>query len=147
MKELKNKEIIFGLMALIVLCILAIVLIVRRENDDMSNDSPIRVEEIAIENTDVAAEAKKPLQAAAKDDISNLAIKEEEVQTEVSKGEVISSKKVGESSSFHTEPKYKEYTGEEMWQLEEIYYYWMDYKLDAVDDLIHLPRVFIRVND
>lgn len=147
MKELKNKEIIFGLMALIVLCILAIVLIVRRENDDMSNDSPIRVEEIAIENTDVAAEAKKPLQAAAKDDISNLAIKEEEVQTEVSKGEVISSKQVGESSSFHTEPKYKEYTGEEMWQLEEIYYYWMDYKLDAVDDLIHLPRVRTITNE
>ncbi len=149
MKELKKKEIIIGLIALIILCILAIVLIVKRENNDVSNDSISKVEEIAIDTTDVGAEteAKKPLQAAAKDEIDNLAIKEEEIQTQSSKGEVISSKRVGESSSFHTEPKYREYTGEEMWQLEEIYNYWMDYKLDAVDDLIHLPRVRTLTNE
>jgi len=159
MKELKNKEIIFGLAVLIVLCILALVLIIRRENrDDMAKGNPVIVEEIPIENEEVTVaveeEVQKPLQASVTDEISNLGIKDEppvekteEIQADVSKGEVISSKQVGLGSEFHTEPQYREYRGDEMWQLEEIYYYWMEYKLDAVNDLIRLPRVRTLTNE
>jgi hypothetical protein len=148
MKELKNKEIIIGLAALIVLCILAIVLIVKRESDeDMAYDNAASVEEFAIEEEYAAAEASEPLQASLPAEPDNLAITEEESQTEIAKGEIISTTKVGEVASFHTEPKLRAYKGEDMWQMEEIYYYWAEYKLDAVDDLIHLPRVRMITNE
>ncbi len=148
MKELKNKEIIMGLAALIVLCIIAIVLIVKRESgEDKAKGDAASIEEIAIEQEYAAADVAEPIQASLPAELNNLAITEEESQTEIEKGEIISTTKVGEASSFHTEPKYKEYKGEEMWQLEEIYYYWMEYKLDAVDDLIHLPRVRMITNE
>ena len=116
-------------------------------NEDKAKDQVASVEEIAIEEEYAAAEASEPLQASLPDELNNLAITEEESQTEIEKGEIISATKVGEAASFHTEPKYKEYKGEEMWQMEEIYHYWMDYKLDAVDDLIHLPRVRTITNE
>jgi len=147
MKELKKKEIIIGLAALIVLCILAIVLIIKRENkDDISKSNVVKVEEFAIEDSG-ADEEEEALQASVTAEISNLAIDEEELQSKVAKGEVVSSRKIGETASFHTEPEYKEYIGDGMWQLEEIYYFWKDYKLDAVDDLIHLPRVRTITNE
>lgn len=149
MKELKNKEIILlGLTALIVLGILAIVLIIRREsNKHVAEDNVASVEEYAIEEQYAAAEEAEPIQASLPDELNNLAITEEESQTEIEKGEIISTTKVGEAASFHTEPKLREYKGEETWQLEEIYYYWTEYKLDAVDDLIHLPRVRMITNE
>lgn len=154
MKELKNKEIIIGLAALIVLCIIAIVLIVKRENRaDSAKNEAVSVEEIVIEEDDAEEEALEPLVASLPEEIDNLAITEEYslpdniAMAEISEGELITSKSLGESAGFHTEPEYKEYTGEEMWQLEEIYYYWKDYKLDAVDDLIHLPRVRTLTNE
>ncbi len=148
MKELKNKEIIIGLAALIVLCIIAIVLIIKRESgDDKVKDNVASVEEIAIEAEEAEAAEDEPLLASMPEELNNLGITEEESQTEIEKGEIISTTKVGEAASFHTEPKLKEYKGEEMWQLEEIFHYWMDYKLEAVDDLIHLPRVRTITNE
>jgi len=157
MKELKNKEIIIGLIVLIALCILAIVLILRREDRNDRAEGNVIVEEIPIE-AEVAveeeAEEVEPLQASVMDEIDNLAIVDEEPdadvgnsQTVIADGEIISNKKAGVGSEYHTEPKYREYTGEEMWQLEEIYYYWMEYKLDAVNDLIRLPRVRTLTNE
>ena len=153
MKEIRNKEIIIGLAALIVLCVIAIVLIVKRENgNDNAKSEAVSVEEIAIEEGYDAAEASEPLAASIPDEINNLAITEEAEMDEVAlgeitKGEVIASKTIEESAEFHTEPEYKEYKGDEMWQLEEIYHYWNEYKLDAVDDLIHLPRVRTLTNE
>lgn len=150
MKELKNKEIIIGLVALIVLSIVAIVLIVRREfPKNEEKDEMIVAQEMAIDDTqNDNIDNNKPAQASASMELQDkLAIKEEEEQTVVADGEVISSKKIGEAAAFHTEPQYKEYTGEEMWQLEEIYHYWKEYKLDAVEDLIRLPRVRTITNE
>ena len=39
--------------------------------------------------------------------------------SEFYEGEIISKQKAGVGNEFHTEPKYREYTGEELWQLEE----------------------------
>lgn len=155
MKELRNKEIIIGLVALIVLCILAIVLIVKREGKDTTENSNLLVEELAIDNENTVSQVKESSQAVIVEEISNLAIKDEEEtqeqqqeeQPQIAKGEVISAKKADEESVFHTMPTYKEYTGEEMWQLEEIFYYWQEYKLEAVEDLIRLPRVRTITNE
>ena len=160
MKEVKNKEIVIGLIVLILLCVLAIALIVTRESrNDTAKGNTVVVEEIPID--DVQAEAvqqdepedsiKQP--EAVKEEIRNLGIKDEslvvtqEAQAEVSEGEIISAKQAGVGTEFHTEPQYREYKGDEMWQLEELYYYWMDYKLDAVNDLIRLPRVRTLTNE
>ena len=154
MKEIRNREIIIGLAVLIVLCIVAIVLIVKREGGSNSDgDDVVSVEEIAIEEEYAEAEEVEPIAASMPDEINNLAITEEYnvpdniAMAEISEGEVISTKSLGESAGFHTKPEYIEYTGEEMWQLEEIYHYWKDYKLDAVEDLIHLPRVRMITNE
>ena len=145
MKEIKNKEVIIGLLALIILCILAIGLIIRREfPKDEKKDGMFAVEEYAIEEQQKAEEpvAEALPAKTAMDADKNIAIKDESLQqAKVEQGAVISTKKKGEASAYHTEPTYKEYTGEDMWQLEEIYYYWKDYKLEAVEDLIRLPRV------
>lgn len=151
MKELRNKEIIFGLVTLIVLCIVAIVLIVKREGGDgITKGNPLN-EEYAIDNENTATQISETSQVLVTEEISNLAINDEEdmeeAQPQIAKGEVVSSKITGAESSFHTTPEYKEYTGEGMWQLEEIFYYWQEYKLDAVNDLIHLPRVRTLTNE
>ena len=96
MKELKNKEIIFGLAALIVLCIIAIVLIIKRESDDdKAKDNVASVEEIAIEAEEAEAAEDEPLLASVPEELNNLGITEEESQTEIEKGEIISTTKVG----------------------------------------------------
>ena len=153
MKELKNKQIIIGLVALIVLLILAIILILRRES---STDTPkkeyVAVEELPIadkdakeaENADIdlafPEQTNNPVTTSEISVVDNLAI--EPIQ-QVSGNTIYYDK----SMQYHPEPVYKEYTGEEMWQLEEIYAYWNEYKLDAVDDLIHLPRVRTITNE
>ena len=69
------------------------------------------MEEFAIEEEYAAAEASEPLQASLPAEPDNLAITEEESQTEIAKGEIISTTKVGEAASFHTEPKLRAYKG------------------------------------
>ena len=181
MKGIKNKEIIIGLIALIFLCIMAIILILKREvaDDEVTtpaievqeivtkeeiahNEQVVTKEELVIkeEHAEKVTEtegAKESLQESLTDEVDNIGIKDgplsvtkENDKTEISKGEIISNKKQNaesKSNEFHTEPKYREYTGEEMWQLEELYYYWMEYKLEAVDDLIRLPRVRMITNE
>ena len=169
MKELKNKEIIIGLIVLIVLCIVAIVLIIRRESPkDTADNSPMVVEEKTEydEEADMqlAEEPKGALEAEeVQAAIDNLAITDEPDADMVNDTEKSSKKesesvekaelalyeeaKVLEAGGYHTEPELKTYTGEDMWQLEELYNYWIDYKLEAVDDLIRLPRVRTLTNE
>ena len=154
MKDIKNKEIIIGLIALIVLSILAIVLIIKRElpKDEKANRKAV-VEELQIEETaEQEAANEKTAIADNKDAQADIALAEE--KDNVSEDELAIAKAKAnlaiypkEPSKYHTEPRYKEYTGDEMWQMEEIYAYWDEYKLEAVDDLIHLPRVRTLTNE
>ena len=163
MKEIKNKEIIIGLIALIILCIVAIVLIIRRESPkDTADNSAVVVEE-KIEYNEEAdvqlSEEQKGVSEVEKAQaaIDNLAITDEPDAEDSVKKESASVEKaelalyeeaeVLAEGGYHTEPELKAYTGEDMWQLEELYNYWIDYKLEAVDDLIRLPRVRTLTNE
>jgi len=158
MKELKNKQIIIGLIALIILCILAIVLIFRRENSadtqkkgtDTQQNEYVAVEELPIADDEAMPE---DLDGGFEDEANNPAVTSEIVMLDnlgIEPVQSVSGNYILDKDDplqFHTEPVYKEYTGEDMWQLEEIYGYWSQSRLDAVDDLIHLPRVRTITNE
>ena len=154
MKELKNKEVVIGLIALIILCILAIFLILKREfPQDQKNK--VSVEEINIENAasqenTASMEVENGLFVSEKENNAMEAeqIKEPEAEESQKQSSDVDSVQnlglkeyTGGLSEFYTAPQYAEYTGEDMWQLEELFAYWDDYQLDAVDDLIRLPRL------
>ena len=173
MKELKNKDVIIGLIVLIILCVAAIILIIRREfPDEEKKDYTVQIsaEEEAPEEIPVKAALGGMTQEealAAKAEAEILAIQQEaaakakENKTKVEENKnnlltdtdnvqdiaITTEKKADSLNAFHTEPQYKAYTGEEMWQLEELYFYWNEYKLEAVDDLIRLPRVRTMTNE
>lgn len=150
MKTIKNKEVIIGLIALIILCILAIFLIIKREFPkenrpkapiEILEDKDLGMSENAVgdleedSNNQELTKADKeefsePEEVAAKADVS--------LADEVNRLGIADTAK---ETVYYTAPKYVPYDGEDMWQLEELYFYWNDYKLDAVDDLIRLPRV------
>ena len=146
MKELKNKEVIIGLIAFIILCMIAIFLILKREfpqeqknmvsveemnmEDGIQGENELFAEEnaddvvgVELVKTPEAQEEQK--QTAGSDTVQNLGLKEY----------------ADTLSEFYTAPQYVEYTGEDMWQLEELFGYWDAYHLEAVDDLIRLPRL------
>lgn len=154
MKELKNKEIIIGLIVLIVLSIVAIVLILRREfpeEEKWVKTEPIEMAEESID-TESAVDTQNKARVEAAVENKNLGIIDEKttdtpvVISNNEKAEIalFEEHKAGE---YHSQPDLKEYTGDEMWQLEEIYYYWDEYKLEAVEDLIRLPRVRTLTNE
>lgn len=154
MKDIKNKEIIIGLIALIVLSIVAIFLIVKREFPKNESKKNVAVEELQIEEAfeDEDAAVDKEQEADKASTPAKLSLEEEKDEEDKESVAVAEAKAnlaiyPKEPNEYHTEPKYKEYTGDEMWQLEEIYAYWDEYKLEAVDDLIHLPRVRTLTNE
>ena len=154
MKELKNKEVVIGLITLIILCILAIFLILKREFPQEQKNK-VSVEEINIENAasqehTASMEVENGLFASEKEKDAMEAEQIKEAEAEKSQkqsSDVDSVQNLGLKeytdglSEFYTAPQYAEYTGEDMWQLEELFAYWDDYQLDAVDDLIRLPRL------
>lgn len=124
MKEWKNKEVIIGLIALIILCIVAIVLILKREFPDRQKNQSTY--ETDIENADQKQELSKTDNEKETDPIPALGLKTEDANS---------------LQEYYTAPKYIVYKGKEIGQLEELFFYWDEYKLDAVNDLIHLPRL------
>lgn len=167
MKDLKNKDVILGLIVLIILCVVALVLIVKREFPQEINKEieavPIAMEESALaedaggSNTTTVTTGSnaKEEEALRKEKTQEEAAFKEKEQT--AKEEILLQQDKMESlalgsqpaqiKEFAEAPVYTEYTGEEMWQLEEIYAYWNDYQLEAVDDLIRLPRVRTMTNE
>lgn len=150
MKTIKNKEVIIGLIALIILCILAIFLIIKREfPKENSKKAPIEIIEdkdaAMSENEEQDPEADIIKQELAKVEKEELAkSKETSSKTEISMADEMNQLGIsdtGKETVYYTAPKYAPYDGEDMWQLEELYFYWNDYKLDAVNDLLRLPRV------
>lgn len=167
MKEIKNKEIVIGLIVLIFLSIIAILLIVRREfpEEKNINEAAVTEEKIDYEDNIKEPEAAKQEAAIAESVQENLAIQDENADKEVKEEKeateaagtveknqmaelaLYSEAELAAVGGYHPEPVLKEYTGEDMWQLEELYHYWIEYKLDAVNDLIHLPRVRTLTNE
>lgn len=171
MKELKNKEIVIGLIVLIVLCVIALGLIIKREfpqeKGSQMAEHLVVAEEAAEE--EILAEDGAAGNAVAVDE-QEVSIKEVEgkrqntntqdsgqAKKQAADKEILLEQEKIESLALGTQavqvdefaqpPVYAEYTGEEMWQLEELYGYWKDYQLEAVDDLIRLPRVRTLTNE
>lgn len=159
MKELKNKEVIIGLTALIILCIIAIFLILKREFPQ-NQKNEVSVEEINMEGAahqegaDSYESVKEPHMEGVVAEEDALEAEEElkntaELQAAQKKqsSSADSMEKLGlkefadQAGGYYTSPQYAEYSGEDMWQLEELFFYWDDYQLEAVDDLIRLPRL------
>lgn len=140
MKALKNKEIIIGLILLIVLCVLALILIIKREFPETGKKNVIVTESKETETEWAENEPK----ITEDDGEKNTESGENALQKEQSTGvmEQLELPRTDKSvAEYYTSPGYLEYDGDEMSQLEELLYYWNEYKLDAVDDLIRLPRL------
>lgn len=154
MKELKNKEVVIGLVILIILCVVALALIIKREFPGEKSSQivqpPVATEEFqdaqaGYQAADLEVDVKDS-EAGTKTEA--LEKEENEVLLQADKMEslALNSKSV-ETVEFAQPPVFVKYTGEEMWQLEELYGYWKDYQLEAVDDLIRLPRVRTLTNE
>lgn len=129
MRKLKNKEIIAGLFLLIILSIIAMVLIVKREIGQNEN-----------KNSGVVVGSEKSEAAEAKPS------KEETQTTEVAMADTIQTNMAADkvtaslTTGYYTKASMKENRKEDT-QMSELFFYWDAYKLDAVDDLIRLDRV------
>lgn len=156
MKELKNKEVIIGLIVLIILLAMALVLIVRRESRQMDGDRmPDKyVTEEKKEAGQEQPQAEKKDAVSLDDEMKELQLAEP-AEAEVSLGKesvkeesatldsLALSSNQNESGEYFMEPVLSDrvFDEKEISQLDELYYYWDAYKLEAVADLIRLPRV------
>lgn len=144
MRKLKNKEVIIGSAVLIVLCIIAIILIVKREFPKQEKNI-VTVEEIDIDKkaeNDALKEEELLLEYALIDESTNILAEENKEAKQDENIQMLGLEQFADSvNGYYSFPQYAEYTGEEMWQLEELFYYWDAYKLEAVDDLVRLPRL------
>jgi len=129
MKDLKNKEIIIELVILIILSIIAIFLIVRREIKNSDEPKKVVVQENDMQK-DIVLEAEVETTDVASD------------TTSVSVAKTAAAKRATDQVAYYTAGK-KMDSGEEEWQMAEIFSYWDAYKLDAVADLIRLDRVAV----
>ena len=134
MRDLKNKEVIAGLIILILLSITAMILIVRKElNSDIVLPSQTDIEK----NNEIDKEETKVIE-----DNSSIS-----TVTEMENNTTESITKDSDSiSEKYVSATLKEYTTDD-WQLKELFYYWDEYQLDAVEDLIRLERVRVITNE
>lgn len=153
MKKNVNKEILIGSIVLIALSILAITLIVRKEMPKKEEMNIVN-EQAQVESMDeVPAENEAAFELYRDVETDEIEIEtetEEPKKTNVPNNITKKSKSditVSQVEEYMVEPKQVAYTGEELWQLEELFHYWNDYQLDAVDDLIRLPRVRTLTNE
>lgn len=154
MKELKDKEIIIGLVIIIVLGAIALFLLIKREFGHSTPNESINAEEMMEEEI--------PQEVVSLPEFSNVSV---EVSEESAKQETTSSQDAvssnqetanaekdkmpnGKKSSLYTilgESSYKPatYTQRKIedGQLKELFEYWDAYKLDAVADLVRLERI------
>ena len=159
-KNLKDKEVIIGLIIIIILGAIALFLLIRREVGDRK-EAPIVTEKVYEESLDYDESVKKDLDGSAvltETDVTD--VKEEEIedaQEEVAlaniqivteeTGKQIEEKKQSEVALYDIlgNEKYEAASLTERKQdddqLKELYEYWDAYKLDAVADLVRLERL------
>ena len=150
MKKSFDKEILIGACVLILLSILAAVLIIRRENPNKkSNQVKIEAEVVETQSEDEVYVEEAAYDLYREVETEEIIIEEPDNSivpdniTKTTKEEVKDTK----LDEYMLDTKLFTYTGDDMWQLEELYHYWSDYQLDAVDDLIRLPRVRTMTNE
>ncbi len=144
MRELKNREIIAGLLILILLAITALILIIKKEigNGKVApNDANVSVQEAETENMEAIGETGNSV-----DNFKNTdQITQDKNPSKKNKtSENIST--VQNVSDKYVTATLKEYKTDD-WQLKELFFYWDEYQLDAVEDLIRLERVRAITNE
>ncbi|MFI3214630.1 MAG: hypothetical protein R3Y24_15040 [Eubacteriales bacterium] len=163
MREFKNKEVIMGLIVIIILAIIAIFLIFRREVKLANESETVTAEEVQLNTDEEVLDDSIDMEVTVEevdtsDEIKNVTDEIAEAETDEEKAVLVTNAIVvdkDESTTVISEDVatmlgkldhvYEEKTLIERKvrdsQLEELYTYWNDYKLEAVDDLVHLERV------
>lgn len=155
-KDIKDKEVIIGLIIIIILGSIALTLLIRREvksrqvapETAMEESAEAAAEELLIFEEEeskvvVVEEEAEPVAEEAEEEISlaNVQVVTEKNSKELAKD----AKRKSGLYDILGEQKYKAATlterKQEDNQLKELYEYWDAYKLDAVADLIRLERL------
>ena len=156
MRDWKSKEVIAGLVVIILLGITALFLLIRREMKNPPTRSEVAAEDLqnggagegtlqkqtegaeGIQNQPLPQETQQE-NTAAQQGKEEALLQVEPAQT----GEAVSEK--AQLYQILGEEKYRPATmierKEEDGQLKELFEYWDAYKLEAVDDLVHLERI------
>lgn len=159
-KNLKDKEIIIGLIIIIVLGSIALFLLIRREIS-YYKEMPIIKEAVLEENSEYLEDegtakeenlqvtevaATEVVEAEVKNEAEELLIDNVQIVTETTKEEIVveSKEEIG-LYDILGEEKYQTTAlverKQEDNQLKELYEYWDAYKLDAVAELVRLERL------
>lgn len=134
MRELKNKELIAGLVILILLSITAMVLIVKKELKQPETKKAQIVESSREEVTE--SESITELETIEKE-----LVKEKPVTNKQKENANVQTQKiVVQNGEKYISASLKKYNDEEN-QLKELFDYWDQYQLDAVGDLVRLERI------
>ena len=162
-KELKDKEVIIGLIIIIVLGVIALSLLIRREIQHQ--EKPIAMEESSVESslfsqeevaeddtaTETAVQTAKE-EGTQEEAVEETFLEEDSALTNIrvvtqETGKEIAGKNKSEAGLYDIlgEEKYVYYSLTERkqddGQLKELFEYWDAYKLDAVADLVRLERL------
>ena len=155
MKELKNKEVILGLVVIIILGIIAIFLLVRREMRTKPQGQQPSVENVADSGWYTQDVSEAVIQADQDSPPEEEATEEkEEVREEQATQSVLKVENPQSSSSTDGETKLYSILGKENYQaavlverktddgqLKELFEFWDAYKMEAVHDLLRLERI------
>ena len=156
-KNIKDKEVILGLIIIIILGSIALFLLIKREIG-YQKEMPIVMEESADEVTKEFIQKEEesdletiesPAEEAVQEEVAGVeevALANVQIVTEETSKEIVQEEK--EEVALYDilgEEKYKASTlterKEDDDQLKELYGYWDAYKLDAVADLVRLERL------
>lgn len=125
MKELTKKETIIALIALIILAVTAMILIIKREIEPQESGQEQIIEAEQSENN--------ALQET--NNASAVQTKKADAEENTVKDSADTEKDMGSGNG-----ECLTYTKDD-WQMKELFGYWDQYQLDAVEDLIRLQRV------
>lgn len=134
MKKQDKILAIGGIVIIILLAIIAIALLFRPTGyvSLVEKEERVEVKEEERVVASVTEEKDESLDVVTKDD------KSEAVETSTDKAIPATAK--GELSEYYIKSECKKVKNDDS-QLKELYYYWDEYQLEAVDDLIRLPRI------
>lgn len=152
MKEWKDKEVIIGLIVIIILGIIALALLIKRESGNSGKDlsegiTQEETEEFFTGSMEETADEEEKGETI--DEVPVPEEKKEDTLNEVSQA-ILENKKenTGKKVSLYDILGTESYTAatlterkEEDNQLKELYEYWDAYKLDAVSELVRLERL------
>ena len=156
LKEIKDKEVIVGLILIIILGSIALTLLIRREIKTRQ-DVPQTVAEAAIEVTEEMSPVYEAEETSVvvEEDVEEAMDEKQEPEISLANVQVVTDKnsqKLAQTEEKEVglydvlgEEKYKAAAlterKQEDNQLKELYDYWDAYKLDAVADLVRLERL------